>query len=717
MDKNKITSLFFAVFLVSAAALCAYADAGITSGQMLSYNPNPVTGAAGDAGAALRSDKAASAIVNPASTLDTYRIIASVSNSSLPGEIQYNYLGVQFPTEIGNFGISFMYCGYGNIDYYDNAGNPIKMDSSYDAGVVLNYSLPIKKTVPVETDYGGVGINVKALKSALGDFTAEAFAVDLGGIFTLPSVDNISIGVACRNLGTSQKFVKESYDLPQTLSAGLSYKEKDFYNLNILLDFNAQMHSGNFYSVGAFITPVYFLTFRGGVKLADKSLNTDFRLGMSFEFKSFMFDYSYCPSDKLNGTHNFNLSYALGRFSGQKAAYDYYMQNHFREAVEAYHRKDYITARNKFDEILAVYPEHRPSQKYLQRIIDELSDIDVYNARRVNEYMRKANLALEKGDVTKSAKNFSKVLELDPENTLARTGIEKVNEYSEQVEIERERRKNSERIQYLWARYENFHMQGELVRAKEALNFILDIDSENATAKEALVGVDGELSKIASDKVAELYSQGMDLYNQGKFQEAIRYFEAIVIAAPHRRDAQELIAKAEKNIQEITNYQREQAKLERQEPVRDELSRTFETALKYYEKNRLSDAVKYFRRSKDIADKYEFEDYSKNAQTYITKISDELSENHYRKGFELFRKNNFEGAAREYKIALNYNPNNTSALFELERVAGDVAQKYYEEGMSFYSRGDFDKAREYLKRSIYYKPDKTEAKRALERLQ
>ena len=154
------------------------------------------------------------------------------------------------------------------------------------------------------------------------------------------------------------------------------------------------------------------LTFRGGVKLADKSLNTDFRLGMSFEFKSFMFDYSYCPSDKLNGTHNFNLSYALGRFSGQKAAYDYYMQNHFREAVEAYHRKDYITARNKFDEILAVYPEHRPSQKYLQRIIDELSDIDIYNARRVNEYMRKANLALEKGDVTKSAKNFSKVLEL-----------------------------------------------------------------------------------------------------------------------------------------------------------------------------------------------------------------------------------------------------------------------------------------------------------------
>jgi tetratricopeptide (TPR) repeat protein len=209
----------------------------------------------------------------------------------------------------------------------------------------------------------------------------------------------------------------------------------------------------------------------------------------------------------------------------------------------------------------------------------------------------------------------------------------------------------------------------------------------------------------------------MDLYNQGKFQEAIRYFEAIVIAAPHRRDAQELIAKAERNIQEITEYERQRKVSEAQDKVRGELSRNFEAALKYYEKNRLEEAVKYFRRSKDIADKYEFADYSKNAQTYITKISYELSETHYRKGFELFRKNNFEGAAKEYKTALSYNPNNTSAAFELERVAGDVAQKYYEEGMSYYSRGDFEKAREYLKRSLYFKPDKTEAKRALERLQ
>ena len=717
MNKNKITSLAFAALLVSNMTAFVFADAGVTSGQILSYNPNPVTGALGDAGIALKSGKAASSILNPAATLDTHRIVASFSNSSLFGEIQYNYAGVMFPTEMGNVGLSLMYAGYGDIPYYDNDGGSINMSGTNDIAFVLNYSLPIKKTVPLEVDYGGIGVNIKALRSSLGDYTAEAFALDVGGIFTLPSIENLSLGVAYRNFGSRPKFVSTAYDLPQAFAMGLAYKEKDFYNLNVVVDFTAQMNSGNYFSVGAAITPVYFLTFRGGVKLADESLNSDLRLGMSFDFQSFTVDYSYSPSDQLSGTHNFNLSYAVGKFTSQKTAYDYYMQNHFRQAVESYYKKDYIAARDQFDGILAVYPEHRQSQRYLQKIIDELSDIDIYNARKINEYMRKADAALDKGNVVKAAKYYSRILELDPENTLAKTGIERVNLYSDEVGIERERQKNSERIQYLWARYQNFSLHGELVRAKEALNFILDIDPTNESARDAMVSVDGQLSKIAADKVAEMYSQGMDLYNQGKFQEAIRYFEAIVIAAPHRRDAQELIAKAERSIQEISEYERRIKVSEAQERVRGELSRNFEAALKHYEKNRLEEAIKYFRRSKEIADKYEFEDYSQNAQTYITKVSYDLSETHYKRGLEYFRKNNFESAAREYKAALSYNPNNTSAALELKRVVGDVSKDYYDKGMAYYSRGDFSKAREYLKRSLFFNPDNTQAKKMLEKLQ
>ncbi|MDR1696059.1 MAG: PorV/PorQ family protein [Endomicrobium sp.] len=710
--KSLAVILSLAVFLTPV-----FADAGITGGQILSYNPNAATGAMGDAGIALQSDKAAAAILNPASTIATYRVVASASNSSMFGDLQYNYLGAQFPTAIGNFGLSLMYAGYGNIDYLDYAGNPIDMNGTNDLAFVLNYSLDIKETIPLDLFYGGFGINLKVLRSALGDYTAESFAVDAGGIFTPPALENFSFAVVYRNFGSSMKFVRESYSMPQVLALGMAYREKDFYDLTVALDYNSQTFSGNYFSVGASITPFYFLTFRGGVKLADESLNSDVRMGVGFEFQNVMIDYSYTPSDILNGTHNFNFSYALGKFTNQKSAYDYYMQNHFREAVESYYSKDFIAARQKFDEILSVYPEHRPSQKYLQKIVDELAEIDVYNARRVRDYMQKAEKAIDKSDAVNAANYYRKVLELDPENAIAKNGVERVDELTAQSSVLREREKNKDRIEYLWNRYTRFYRSGELVRAKEALGFILDIDSENQPAKDGIIHIDAQLSKIASDKVAEMYSQGMDLFNNGKFQESIRYFEAVVIAAPHRRDAQDLIASAEKNIQDITEYERNRKVLEMQEKVRSELNRNFEEGLKYYERNRLAEAVRSFKKSKEIADKYEFKDYSKNAQNYISKISYDLSESHYRRGFEYFRKNNFEAAAKEYRTALNYNPSNTSAAFEYSRVSDNLSQRFYEEGMSYYSRGDLDKAREFLKRALYYKPDKIEVKRALEKMQ
>jgi len=150
---------------------------------------------------------------------------------------------------------------------------------------------------------------------------------------------------------------------------------------------------------------------------------------------------------------------------------------------------------------------------------------------------------------------------------------------------------------------------------------------------------------------------------------------------------------------------------------RDELARRFQNGLDAYARNNLEKAVEYFRNAKNLADKYEFYKESKDAQNYINKISYNLSEKYYHKGFELVRKNDFEGAFRAYKTSLGYNPSNTSADFELKRVGRDLSEKYYEEGMSYYSQSNFEKARASLKRALDYDKENQQAKRALERLQ
>ena len=134
------------------------------------------------------------------------------------------------------------------------------------------------------------------------------------------------------------------------------------------------------------------------------------------------------------------------------------------------------------------------------------------------------------------------------------------------------------------------------------------------------------------------------------------------------------------------------------------------------EKGKLEQAVKHFEKAKAIAEKYEFEEYYKNARNYISKISANLSERFYKQGFAAFRKNDFEGAASLYKKALEYNPGNTSAKFELNRVADQVAQSFYEKGMTAYSKNEMEKAREYFRKALYYRPNKIEAQRALDRV-
>lgn len=705
-----------AVILVLSFIILPFQNVFAT-GKVFLLNPDPVTSGMGDSGVALTSSYATGANINPASTVGVYRTVATLAVSNITGNIQYDYGSIAFLSSIGVFSAGVMYVDYQTGDYFDNWGREIDdLGPTYDISAVLNYSLPFKRFLPTFIDYGGIGANLKFIRSSLADYISEAIAFDLGAVFAIPTVDHFSFGVALKNFGTNQKYVKETFNLPQMLTMGIGFTYEDFYNLKIALDFNDMKDYENYTCIGFSFNPVYFLAFRFGLKLGGESIFNNTRFGVGLQFKGVSFDYAFIPTSDLNATHQFSLSAAFGNFTDQKMAYEYYLNNHFREAEASFYAKDFVKAREQFDDILAVYPDHIPSQEYLRKTIDELAKIDDYNLDKVNNYMRKADKALKKNDVVTADKYYRKALDLDPTNKTAKYGIEKGEVATHNVKVEQERAENSERIEYLWSRYEKFYKKGDLVRARDSLKYLLDIDSENALANEKIVNLDNQLAKVASDKATEIYNQGMKYYKAGDYDEAIKYFEAVIVAAPHRLDVQDLIDKAQKNIQEIAEAERLSALEEEQNKVRDQLYEAYDAGLKSYERGKLEQAVKHFRKARDIAEKYEFEEYYKNAKNYISKISANLSEKFYKQGFAAFRKNDFEGAATLYKKALEYNPGNTSAKFELNRVSEQVAQSFYEKGMTAYSKNEMEKAREYFRKALYFKPDKIEAQRALDRV-
>jgi hypothetical protein len=82
----------------------------------------------------------------------------------------------------------------------------------------------------------------------------------------------------------------------------------------------------------------------------------------------------------------------------------------------------------------------------LKKINEELSYVDVYNASLNSKYMTKANNALALGDAVKARRYYNKVLSMDPENLLVKSGIEKTEAYTSEVLKERNRDKNRKRI-------------------------------------------------------------------------------------------------------------------------------------------------------------------------------------------------------------------------------------------------------------------------------
>ena len=704
-------------FVLSATFVLLPFQEVYATGKVFALNPDPVSSGMGDSGVALMSQYATGTNLNPASTVGVYRTVATLAVSNVTGNIQYDYAGVAFLSSIGVFGASVLYVDYDTGDYLDNWARDVNdLGASYDICAILNYSLPLKRFLPTFIDYGGFGANLKFIRSSLASYISEAIAFDFGGLVAIPTIKYLSFGFAIKNIGTYQKYVKEQFNLPQALTLGLGFNYEDFYNLKVALDFNDMKDYEDYTSIGLSVNPVYFLAFRFGLKIGGDSIFNNTRMGVGLQFKGVNFDYAFIPTTDLNATHQFSLSAAFGNFTDQKKAYEYYLNQHFREAEASFYAKDFIKAREQFDDILAVYPDHIPSQEYLRKTVDELAKIDDYNIDKVNRYMKKADKALSKNDVVTADKYYRKALELDPTNKSAKYGIEKGDLATHNVKVEQERAENSERIEYLWARYEKFYKKGDLVRARDTLKYLLDIDSENGLANEKIVDLDNQLAKIASDKSNDLYNQGMKYYKAGKYDEAIKYFEAVVVAAPHRLDVQDLIDKAQKNIQEIAEAERLTALEQEQGKVRDQLYEAYDAGLKNYEKGKLEAAVQNFEKAKNIAEKYEFDEYYKNAKNYISKISYNLSEKYYKQGFAAFRKNKFEDAASLYKKALEYNPGNTSAKFELDRVADQVAQSFYEKGMTAYSKNEMDKAREYFRKALYYRPNKTEAKRALDRI-
>lgn len=167
------------------------------------------------------------------------------------------------------------------------------------------------------------------------------------------------------------------------------------------------------------------------------------------------------------------------------------------------------------------------------------------------------------------------------------------------------------------------------------------------------------------------YEKGLTLFNQGKFREAIPYFEKAIQVAPEHYNAYLYLGRCYLNLQEYANalpHLRTAYRLSpenfKKEIVDIFIDAAFGAALSAAKKGNLLDAIGYLKEGLM---------FDPNSE----KMKKELSSLYINKAYDSLLNGKFQDAISTYYEALNLSPNSLEAYLGLARAfmnTGDISK-------------------------------------------
>lgn len=289
------------------------ASKGTSTAQFLKIPSSARTSAMGEASAADMRD--ASAVdINPACLMNLKKDSFYFSHSQYLANSSLNYLAYaqNMGEEVGAWGLSFKYLGWGKMDNTDDSGLKIKTISPYDMSIGVTFATYISGFNSDEEDrfvFGGTG---KVVRSQILN-SANTISADLGLLTPYMFYRKFRMSLSASNIVGTIKMDKESFPLPLVIRIGAAaFVTEDF---KVTSDLIAPNDSFMYFAIGceskikiARKTEIFI---RGGANtknLFDISGIKNFTGGFGFRYHQYNFDYSFSPYGELGNIHRIALS-------------------------------------------------------------------------------------------------------------------------------------------------------------------------------------------------------------------------------------------------------------------------------------------------------------------------------------------------------------------------------------------------------------------------
>lgn len=593
--------------ILSGSALAADPQGGRESLFLLGAGSRSV--GMGGAFVAL-ADDATAVYWNPAGLSRLQYRELSIMHTSLWEETRYQFAGAVWPIlDFGTVGIGGVVLGTDGVEFRDQFG-PLG-EHDYSTG---QYWLSYGRRIT-----GGLsgGANLKVLSQSLHTFSSTTASVDLGLLYQIREF--ASIGVNLQDIvGGDLKLSQVEESVPYNIKAGVAvryFTDDGNYGVTAAADVDATEEQPAKMHFGAEVRVAEYLFARAGYD------RDEVTFGGGIKYKIATFDYAYKNNETLGGTHRVGLSLFFGptideqraereeaRLAEERArAQRERMEkadSMFNLATDAFEAGNLERAESLANRALGFNPSSTEAQKLLSDIERELSireqeqieqiTTEQTRAQMIEQRLSAGNDYLEKGKLQEARAEFEAVLQADPENAEADSGLDKVeseirnrvsgfvregdrhyaNEnysdailsWSRALELDPERADIRRKIRSAEGAIDlsqtirtavDSYAAGDTASARLLFNQVLEVDPENPTALEYIA----ELNKVAIPDVPleelqadeeywNLYLEGLKLYREKNYAEAIGTWERVLEKYPGSSETKDNIEQARRRLKE-----------------------------------------------------------------------------------------------------------------------------------------------------------------------
>ncbi|MFA5975339.1 MAG: PorV/PorQ family protein [Elusimicrobiota bacterium] len=364
-------SCIAAAFLNLASVYAA--DSGTTSANFLKLGVGPRAIAMGEAQVGLADDVFAM-YWNPAGLAQLQVQEAGFTHTQHFQDVTEQYAAYAYPHQtLGAFAASATFLNVSKFDGYDAAGQPTNAVGASDTSLSLGYARPLWKNRRMGSELL-IGASAKYIQEKLASVTASAYAVD-GGLLVVPGkawgeyLEGWRAGFCLRNLGTPMQFDSESFPLPRSLNAGLSWTGEVLGESIIFTMDGQQPNDGKrTFGTGVEVWTLKTFVIRGGYT-SRGDLGNGLRLGAGIRFRTLEIGYAYLAAGDLGQAHRIGLTLRFGKPARdpQSIAEEWYLKG-----LKEYKKQRYTEALVDFNKALEIDPSHPQALEMMNKTYEEL---------------------------------------------------------------------------------------------------------------------------------------------------------------------------------------------------------------------------------------------------------------------------------------------------------------------------------------------------------